>query len=84
VGFYDHSVSFFEPVYYLTFFHVPTRDFNGDAIVDLSDFAIFAPRWQVTACQEPDWCAGTDLDRNGWVDYNDVILFADYWLEKTE
>jgi hypothetical protein len=84
VGFYDHSVSWVEPIYYLTFFHVPTRDFNQDNKVDFTDFAIFSSFWQGVVCTEPDWCKGIDLDIDGWVGLNDLILFADYWLEKTE
>jgi len=84
VGFYDHSVSWVDPIYYLTFFHVPSRDFNSDTKVDFADFAIFASYWQGVVCAEPDWCKGIDLDMDGWVGLDDLILFADYWLEKTE
>jgi hypothetical protein len=83
VGFYDYNVSWVDPIYYLTFFHVPTRDFNSDTKVDFADFAIFASCWQGVVCAGPDWCKG-DLDMDGWVDLNDLILFADFWLEKTQ
>ena len=36
VGFYDHAISWVDPIYYLTFFHVPSRDFNSDTKVDRS------------------------------------------------
>lgn len=85
VAFYDRSVSRFDPIiYYLTFSHVPTRDFTSDAIVDFADLALFASYWQDTWCIDPVWCAGTDIDTDGRVDINDLMLFADYWLEKTE
>jgi hypothetical protein len=70
VAFYDYDVSVTEPVY-LTFNHVRTRDFNSDTKVDFRDFSVFASYWQVTDC-------------NGDVDSNDLMLFVEYWLERTE
>jgi hypothetical protein len=67
-----------------SFSHVPTRDFNEDTAVDSSDFAILASYWQVADCLEPDWCQGTDLDFDGGVAVDDLMLFADYWLQTTE
>ncbi len=84
VGFYDHSVSFFDPIYYLAFSHVRTRDFNTDTKVDFADFAVLASYWQVTNCQDWNLCEGADLDTDDDVDYNDLRLFVEYWLEKTE
>jgi len=83
VGFYDHSVSWEEPIYYLEFSHVRTRDFNGDTKVDFTDFAVLASYWGDTVCSDPNWCEGADLDTDGSVDSNDLALFAEYWLEKT-
>ena len=68
----------------LSFTHVRTRDFNTDTKVDFIDFAILASYWQVTDCQDPNWCEGADLDVDGDVDPNDLGLFVDYWLERTE
>jgi len=84
VGFYDHSVDWFNPIYYFTFSHVRTRDFNQDTKVDFTDFAILASYWQEPNCNAPNWCEGTDLDTDGSVDAYDLALFVDYWLEKTE
>jgi len=84
VGFYDHAISWVEPIYYLRFSHVPTRDFNSDTKVDFADFAVFASHWQLTDCNDTDWCMGTDLNTDGKVDGNDLLLFADFWLESTE
>jgi hypothetical protein len=80
VGFYDDGIS----IYYLKFSQVRTRDFNKDTRVDFTDFAIFASHWQENECGDPNWCEGTDLDTNGGVDVNDLMLFTEYWLEKTE
>lgn len=86
VGFYDYGGpgGVDEPVYYLVFSHVPTCDFDSSTKVDLADFGIFASFWQGTNCNEPDWCEGTDLNNSGNVDFDDLMLFADYWLEETQ
>jgi len=84
VGFYDHSISWFDPIYYLTFSHVRTRDFDRSTKVDFVDFAMLASYWRPTDCSDPNWCEGTDLDVDGDVDPNDLMLFVNYWLEKTE
>ena len=84
VGFYDHDVNWFEPIYYLEFSHVRTRDFNNDTKVDFADFALFALYWQETVCIDPNWCEGTDLNTDGSADIYDLALFVEYWLEKTE
>ncbi len=86
VGFYDYGgpggMDF--PAYDLVFSHVRTRDFDNDAIVHFNDFAVLASHWQETGCSDPNWCEGTDLDIDGNVDCNDLILFVDFWLERTE
>jgi hypothetical protein len=84
VGLYDYDVSFNQPVYDLTFFHVPTRDFDTSTKVDFADFAIFASQWQAEDCFDPNRCEASDLDADGRIDAYDLILFADYWLERTE
>jgi hypothetical protein len=68
----------------LTFHHVRTRDFNDDTKVDFRDYAILASHWLETDCNNSGWCQGTDLDIDGNVDLNDLMLFCEYWLEKTE
>jgi hypothetical protein len=84
VGLYDDSVSLVEPIYEVSFHHVRTRDFNEDGIVNFLDLALFASYWQQTRCSEPGWCGGTDLDANSKVDDSDLILFFNYWLERTK
>jgi hypothetical protein len=84
VGFYDRSISWDYPIYYHVFSHVRSRDFNKDTKVDFIDFALFAYHWLRTDCGDPDWCEGADLDTNGNVDREDLMFFADYWLEKAQ
>jgi hypothetical protein len=84
VGFYDYLVDYLNPVYYMVFNNVPTRDFNDDSIVNFQDFAVFASAWQVDDCTDSGKCAKIDLNKDNKVDINDLILFADYWLESTQ
>ena len=67
-----------------TFTNVRTRDFDKNTKVDFGDFAMLASFWQEITCEDPNWCKGTDLDTSGIVDINDLMLFTDYWLERTE
>lgn len=84
VGFYDHSTGDKVPIYYLSFYHVRTRDFNNDTKVDFADFAVLASYWLAPDCNDPNWCEGTDLNTDSNVDLYDFALFADYWRERTE
>jgi len=83
VGFYDYSISWDDPNYYVIFFNVPTRDLNSDEAVNFVDFAIFASQWDANGCNDPNWCEGADIDRDGDVDHNDLGLFVEYWLWPT-
>jgi hypothetical protein len=80
VEFCNYDPNAQNPVSYITFHHVPTRDLNADLAVDFADFAVLAPQWNVTDCDDHNWCDGADLDRDGSVDVNDLGLFLDYWL----
>ncbi len=84
VGFYEWFS--LDPNYELSLFfsHVRTRDFNGDKIVNFADFAVLASYWQEENCGDFNGCEGTDLDIDGKVDVNDLMLFTDYWLERTD
>lgn len=85
VGFYDYGEGYYDvPFYYLCFSQVRTRDFSNDTIVNLADFAIFASHWLAANCTDPNWCDGTDLDTDGNVDANDLMLFCEFWLERTK
>ncbi len=84
----DCTVKFYESLVHdpdrdTHFTHVVTRDLNNDAIVNFVDFEIFASYWQATGCAGPSWCAGADLDTSTNVDGNDLELFLDFWLERT-
>jgi len=88
VGFYEYAPPFSDDndilINYLGFTHVRTRDFNHDTNVDSADFAVLALYWGLTNCDELNWCDGVDLNTDRIVDFIDVMLFTDYWLEKTD
>jgi hypothetical protein len=71
-------------IHCIQFLQVPTRDFDGDGIVDFYDFSIFSMYWHDSNCTDPDSCLGTNLDNYGFVDLNDLMLFTEYWLKKTK
>ncbi|MGE5296570.1 MAG: hypothetical protein ACM3VT_17255 [Solirubrobacterales bacterium] len=88
---YDHNVPLgtdplsLTPMLTLSLNHVPTRDFNADDVVDLKDFAILASAWRSTPDADPNrFNDAWDLDANHRIDVNDVTLFCDFWLERTE
>ncbi len=84
VDFYDFNVKD-EPIDSFIFHHVRTRDFNNDTKVDFRDYTILASHWQATDCNEPGSpCEGADLDIDGNVEFDDLMLFCKYWLERTE
>jgi hypothetical protein len=57
-----------------------TVDLNNDGIPDFYDFSNFATNWQNISCSLPDWCNGSDFDKNGIVDIHDLRTFAEFWL----
>ena len=68
----------------LSFTHVPSRDFNGDTVVDFRDFARFAAYWR--SAPDPNAGAGAAFDFNtdSRVDGLDLASFSEYWLARTD
>ncbi len=66
----------------------PAYDINQDCAVDFADFSWLATDW-LQDCNDPNYLEdpnsncymGTDLDGNGPVDTNDLMLLTDSWLE---
>lgn len=49
---------------------------------DLNTFAVLASYWMENNCNElNNWCDGTDLYPSGNVDYLDLSVFTEHWLE---
>lgn len=74
----DDGVSITDWRYYV----VPVNcDLAGDdGVVNFSDFAEFAAYWYQTDCNEPNWCEGTDFDRSNSVNFVDLTIFSNHWL----
>jgi hypothetical protein len=68
----------------LSFKHVPSRDFNGDTVVNFKDFARFAVCWR--SASDPNTGAGAafDLSTDSRIDSSDLASFTEYWLERTD
>ena len=58
-----------------------TADFDGSAIVDFNDFALFGTQWRSVEDQSP---LEADLDGSGTVDCGDLTTFAAQWLKTDE
>jgi hypothetical protein len=69
----------------LTLRHVPSRDFNGDTVVNLKDFALFANLWRTSVAADLTATdAPFDLDADHYVGPSDLTPFARFWLERTD
>jgi hypothetical protein len=69
---------------FLSFHHVPSRDFNRDTIVNFADFVLLASKWRQQVAPDWDWVNSVDLDGDGYVGMFDIALFSEYWLERTD
>ena len=61
---------------------VPPGDFVCPDGVDFIDYSFFANHWMVTNCADANDCDGTDLDFSGMVDYTDLKIFFQHWLDE--
>lgn len=83
VEFYDYIQDpndWNEPHSILVLENTPSRDFTGNGIVNLKDYMRFTQTWLEEDCTDPNWCNQTDLDRDGWVGLNDLLMFSEHWL----
>jgi hypothetical protein len=53
---------------------------DDELIINLPDFAMFASYWQNNDCPQTNWCRGSDFNRNGTVDFADLMIFSEHWL----
>ena len=61
---------------------IPATDFLCPDGVDFIDFAFFASHWLDSRCNTGNYfCEGTDVDQSGLVDFKDLEIFCDLWLE---
>jgi hypothetical protein len=83
VAFFDWDFNWDDPLYEMSFTHVPSRDFNEDNIVNFADFAVLGSYWGITNCTDPNGCGKVDFDNDPNIDINDLGLFVEFWLERT-
>jgi cyclophilin family peptidyl-prolyl cis-trans isomerase len=55
-------------------------DIDVDGKVNFDDYMILSSHWMEQNCAAPNWCAGTDINKNGLVDTPDVLMLAERWL----
>jgi hypothetical protein len=51
-----------------------STDINKSGFTDMKDFSLLAQQWLKTGCTAPYWCNGADLDFNGSVSFDDLLL----------
>jgi hypothetical protein len=85
VGLYDCLASPETLVEALFFGHVPSRDSDGDMVVNFEDFALFAQHWNSAIAFDPD---GTALvphsGADGRITMADLASFSPYWLRQSD
>ena len=70
--------------YPVLLWQIPPADFRCPDGVDLIDFAFFAAHWHMQGCNASNsYCEGTDVNHSGIVDFLDLEIFTDRWLEGT-
>jgi len=68
--------------YPVLLWQIPVGDFRCPDGVDMIDFAWFAQQWRQNNCGPVNYfCDGMDLDQSGSVDFYDLAILADHWLE---
>jgi hypothetical protein len=62
----------------------PLVNFIGWYEVDFRDYSYFANHWKETNCGTSNDCDGADLDFSDTVDWKDLRIFCNYYLEGAE
>lgn len=57
------------------------KDFNFDSKINFVDFALFSLRWSEQKSTETEISKQADLNMDGKVDLNDILILMDHWLE---
>jgi len=56
-------------------------DFSKDFKVNVFDFSLISQKWQRNNCNLSYWCDGVDLNFDGDITINDLVIFTEHWLE---
>ena len=68
--------------YPVLLWQIPRGDFQCPDGVDFIDFAFFAAHWHLEGCNiSNSFCEGTDVNHSSTVDFADLEIFANRWLE---
>ncbi len=68
--------------YPVLLWQIPPADLQCPDGVDFIDFAFFAAHWHLQGCNVSNsFCEGTDVNHSGTVDFADLEIFANRWLE---
>jgi len=84
VGLFDWALNLTGPTETFSFTHVPSRDFDGNGVVDLADFVSLASRWRLPVDPNTDGAGTCDLDADGVIGPSDLGMFSEFWLERTD
>jgi len=61
-----------------------SADINRDGKINLLDYSLLNKNWQVADCNEVnDWCEKADIDKSSVVDFSDLLIIAENWLDDT-
>jgi hypothetical protein len=61
---------------------IPAGDLDCPDGVNFVDFALFASQWGIDNCSPSNGnCQGADINQSGTVDFRDLEIFAQHWLE---
>ena len=52
-----------------------------DCRVDREDLLLLTEGWMTSECEEPEWCGGADLTRDGHVGIEDLAVMAEEWMK---
>ncbi len=78
VGLYSYSGQTFDNI--VIYAEQGSCDLTGDCMTDLEDVAILSSQWLLQECQGRLWCHQADINLNGLVEMDDLLLLIDHWL----
>jgi hypothetical protein len=79
IDYYDYDYDWNAPFWSRTFTHIPSRDFNGDKIVNLADLSRMAAVWMDVPSTGQE---NMDIQPDGEINCADLARFVEYWLEE--
>ncbi len=59
----------------------PNADLDADEKVDIFDYAILNINWGQTGCTDPGYCQKADINKDTFVNFDDLEIMANQWLD---